>query len=649
MPAIMLVLLAGTAWANVALPHIFSDHMVLQQHQPIPVWGTADPGEQVSVILGKTTKTTITDAAGRWMVHFRALNAKPASEQTGLTLTVAGKNTITFRDVLIGEVWVCSGQSNMQWAVVQAANGPHEVDAAKYPSLRLFTVSMRTAATPQSDCDGTWVACTPDTVANFSAVGYFFGRALLQTRNVPIGLINTSWGGTVCEAWTSASALHAKLPEFDTTIDALPASFLAYQKMDEQHQQALTKLYDLEDDLTSAEKIAAPAHEDSTWKTIEIPATWESQGLSDLGIVWFRKTIAVPPAWAGKDLVLNLGPIDEVDHTWFNGTLVGGKGNSRRGETSFWNVPREYTVPGKLVKAGDNLIAIRVQNGFGAGGIEGASPETMYASLADGSDVTRIALAGTWRYWPEFLSPNLPPNPNGPNNPSVLFNAMISPLIPYGIQGAIWYQGESNADRAKQYRTLLPTMISDWRTHWQEGAFPFLIVQLANLTAATTEPVQSGWAELREAQFLTTRALPKVGLALTIDIGDANDIHPRNKQEVGRRLSLAARAIAYRERLVASGPIFTGMTVAEGKATLRFANIGKELVSRGETLKGFAVCGADRKFVHAQAKIVRNTVLVWADGVATPTAVRYDWANNPDGNLYNHDGLPAVPFRTDID
>lgn len=653
MVAVAALGLAANVQADVSLPHIFSDHMVLQQQKPIPVWGKADPGESVTVTFAGHKATAVADDKGAWVVRLPPLRA--ANNQAGQTLTVKGKNTVTFQDVLLGEVWVCSGQSNMQWAVGGSNNGPQEIAAAKYPQIRLFTVPNITAANPQDDCDGAWTVCTPETVGGFSAVGYFFGRHLHEQLKVPVGLINSSWGGTIAEAWTSAPALRAKLPEFNAALDALgkpddaaTKAFATYQEKLAERQKALETLYAKEDDLAAAGTFAAGTFDDSTWKSMALPGNWEVKELPNVdGIVWFRKSVTIPEAWAGKDIILRPGPIDEVDDCWFNGTFIDGKGRSRTNDTSFWNVPREYRVPGAQVKAGANVIAIRVIDCLGQGGPWGAAADTMFIELADGSDKTRLPLAGDWLYFAELVLPNVPPNPNTPNYPSVLFNAMINPLVPYGIQGAIWYQGESNVGRAKQYKTLLPTMISDWRTRWGEGDFTFLIVQLANFMARNTAPEDSGWAELREAQTFTTTALPQVGMATIIDIGDEKDIHPRNKQDVGLRLGLAARAIAYREPITYSGPLFHTMAVKDGKATLTFAHVGAGLKVKGDTLKGFAVCGTDKKYVWAQAKVEGETVVVWAEAVPQPVAVRYNWANNPEGNLYNAADLPAVPFRTD--
>jgi sialate O-acetylesterase len=647
-------LLGAAAMAAVTLPHVFSDHMVLQQGQPIPVWGTAAPGERVLVTLGKAKRQTKADTQGRWRVALPALRA--ARKQPGLTLTVAGTNTLTCSDVLIGEVWVCSGQSNMQWPTSATVNAEKELAGANFPQVRLFTVPNITAAAPKDDCGGNWLVCTPETAAGFSAVGFYFGRYLHQQLKVPVGLINTSWGGTICEAWTSADALRAKLPEFNAQLDALanPSMTLqqamaAYEKKLAERQEAVKAFYDLEDDLAGAAKTAAAGFDDSAWKTMALPGNWETKGLRDLdGVVWFRRTLTLPASWAGKEIILRPGPIDDVDNTWFNGTLVGGKGRERTGETAFWNIPREYRVPGNLVKAGANTLAIRVFDIAGAGGLWGAPADTMYAELADGSEKTRVALAGDWKYSVAYTLPNPPPNPAGPNYPSVLYNAMIAPLIPYPIRGAIWYQGESNAGRALQYRTLLPTMIADWRARWGVGEFPFLIVQLANFMARSSTPAESAWAELREAQALTVTALPNVGLATAIDIGEANDIHPRNKQDVGLRLGLAARAIAYKQQVPFSGPTFKAMTVKNGEAILTFDHTDDGLLVMGDGLKGFAIAGPDGKFVWAQARLAGNTVILRADGVKKPTAVRYAWGDNPDASLYNGAGLPAVPFRTDV-
>ena len=641
------------ASADVKLPSVLGDHMVLQQGVLVPVWGKADPGETVTVSFAGQTKQVAAGADGRWIVRLDALKADP--DQAGTAMTIAGKNTLTLQDVLIGETWICSGQSNMQFRLSGALNPKEEIAAANFPLIRLFTVPNRTAVVPQDDCVGKWVVCSPETGNGFSAVGYFFGRHLHQNLKVPVGLINSSWGGTVAEAWVGEEALRKDLPEFIPDLDKTKnpsdsdtQALADYKKVMLNINAEMERFYTVEEDLSGAEKIAAADFDDSAWKTMSLPGNWEIRGLPGLdGIVCFRKTIDIPAAWAGKDIMLHPGPIDEVDVTWFNGVQVGGRGCSRTHDVHYWNQARDYRVPGKLVKAGKNVIAIRVSDSAGEGGLWGAAPETMRVELADGSDKTLLPLAGDWTYFVE-LTLTLPPkpsNPESPNRPSVLFNGMINPLVPFALGGAIWYQGESNASRALQYRTLLPTLISDWRACF--GDFPFLIVQLANFKARAENPGESAWAELREAQTLTTTKLSKVGQALAIDLGDAKDIHPRNKQDVGRRLGLAAEAIAYGRPVAFSGPIFQSMQVSEGQAELSFTHLNGGLKVKGDVLQGFAICGADKKFVWAQARIQRDKVIVSAAEVPQPVAVRYAWGDNPDCTLFNGADLPAVPFRTD--
>ncbi len=653
MMAAALLGLCGVASADVKLPSVIGDHMVLQQGMPAPVWGKAEPGEAVTVVFAGQTKKAVTGADGRWIVKLDAMKATP--DQKGQDMTVTGKNTIKLQDVLIGETWICSGQSNMQFPLSGSLNSKEEIAAANFPMIRLFTVPNKTAFVPQDDCEGKWMVCSPETANGFSAVGYFFGRHLYQTMKLPVGLINTSWGGTIAEAWVSAEALKKDLPEFIPDLEkalnpneTYNKAIADYKNKMVDYDASVEKFYTLEEDLSGAVKTAALDFDDSAWKTMNLPGNWEIRGLPDLdGIVWFRKTLEIPATWAGKDIILRPGPIDEVEVSWFNGVQVGARGKSRTHDVQYWNQTRDYRVPGKLVKAGKNVMAVRVSDSNGQGGFWGAPAETMFVELADGSDKTQLSLAGDWKYSVEYKLPVRPSNPDTPNRPSLLFNAMINPLIPFALRGAIWYQGESNAGRALQYRTLLPTLIIDWRTRFGAGDFTFLIVQLANFMPRAESPKDSAWAELREAQTLTTTKLPKVGQALAIDIGDAKDIHPKNKQEVGRRLGLAAEVIAYDRKVPYSGPVFKSMQVSDGKAELSFTQIDGGLKVKGDALKGFAICGADKKYVWAQAQIKGDKVIVSAAEVTQPVAVRYAWGDNPECNLVNGADLPAVPFRTD--
>ena len=490
--------LSGAALADVALHSLFTDHMVVQQKMKIPVWGTAAPGEEVTVTLGKRKASATACDNGEWIVKLKPL--KPGAP---LELVVQGtNNTVTVKDVLVGEVWVCSGQSNMQFNVANSNNAEQEVAEAKYPGIRLFSVPRKVADTPQKTVEAAWQVCSPETIPNFSAVAYFFGRDIHKELGVPVGLIHTSWGGTPSEAWTSREKL-----------ESIP--------------------------------VAEPLY-----------ARW-------------KKTVADYP----KTLEA------------YNKKMAAWKAAAEKAKAEGKQAP--------------------------------AKPRPLYPPL------------------------------ESPHYPSNLYNAMIAPLLPYAIQGAIWYQGESNAGRAYQYRYLFPGMIEDWREAWGQGDFPFLFVQLANFRERQPDPVDDPWAELREAQLMTLD-LKNTGMAVIIDIGDAADIHPRNKQDVGKRLALAALAGTYGKRIPYSGPIYRSSYIRGDKVYIRFDHTNGGLtVKDGDTLKGFAIAGADRKFVWADAVIKGKKIVVSADSVPEPVAVRYAWQINPEASLFNGAGLPASPFRTD--
>lgn len=494
----LVMLSGGAVLADVRLPAVIGDNMVLQQGERVAIWGWAEPGEQVTATVSwsRAKPEATADQDGKWSFKIDAPKAGGPYK-----MTIKGKNEINLDDIMSGEVWVCSGQSNMQWTVQSSANAEQEIAAADYPNIRLFTVTRKVAREPQSDCEGSWTSCSPQTAPGFSAVAYFFGRELHKRLDVPVGLIHTSWGGTPAEAWTRREVLESDddfkpiLKRFDDAMARYPQAYKEYEQKIEEWKQA-------------------------------------------------------------------------VENAKTEGSRAPGR-------------PRE------------------------------------------------------------------PFGPSHPHSPSGLYNAMIAPLIPYGIQGAIWYQGESNAGRAYQYRTLFPAMITNWRQDWGQGDFPFLFVQLANFMQTKPDPGDSAWAELREAQTMTL-CLPNAGMATIIDIGEANNIHPKNKQDVGKRLALWALARTYGKDVVYSGPIYRSMKVEGGKIRLSFDHVGSGLVAGdGEALQGFAIAGADRKFVWAEANIDGRTVVVGSDQVASPVAVRYAWADNPVCNLYNKENLPAGPFRTD--
>jgi sialate O-acetylesterase len=495
-----LVFAAGVAGA-LEIPPVFTDGAVLQCDAPVPVWGRAEPGRTLSVSFAGQRHSAKAGEDGRWMVRLRPMKA--SRRPRPMVVKGAGSGRIVIEDVLVGEVWICSGQSNMAWPVRSSNDAKAEIAAAKYPRLRLITVPRRPIETPQHSFKGAWVACGPKTVASFSAVGYFFGREIHRELKVPVGLINTSYGGTPAEAWTSRGALEAE------------------------------------------------------------------ERLVPLLARWKKSVDAYDPEKAKAGYAQRLA-------TW---------------------------------------------------------KKAVEAARAEGRKPPR--------------RPRAPTDPRvSPHRPANLYNGMIAPLVPFAVRGAIWYQGESNAGRAEQYRTIFPTMIRDWRRTWGRDDLPFLFVQLANFKKASDVPGDSAWAEIRDAQAFTLRTVPATGMAVAIDIGAANDIHPRNKQDVGRRLALWALARTYGRDLVCSGPVYRGSTRRGNEMVIAFDHVGAGLVADGE-LRGFAIAGADRVFTWGTARIEGDTVVVSHPDVAEPASVRYAWADNPPCSLRNAEGLPASPFRTD--
>lgn len=651
--ALVVAVSAFTVYAAELKPLVhplFSDGAVLQRDVALPVWGWGTPGENISVEFAGQKKTTTVGADGKWMVKLDAMGA--STEPRLLSITGAGQNRKTqIADVLVGDLWLCSGQSNMEMGI-GACDVPEEIAAADYPLIRLLTVPKAVKYEPIETIACQWQHCSPATVAvggwsGFSAAGYFFGRDLYQALKIPIGLIHSSWGGTICEAWASAEGL-AGLDDFKERVAVVRAA-AEQQRSGGQQGDIIEKWY-VKHDQGTRDGWWSPELDDAAWKLMELPRSWEDGGLPGYdGIVWFRRDFVAPAAWAGKDLTLNLGVIDDIDTTYVNGVKVGSK--------EVCNQERTYRVQGALVKEGINVIAVRVLDTGGAGGINGQATQ-MRVGLAE-SEQPSISLAGAWKFKDTALISQLAGAPlsvaaNNPNVSTVLFNGMIAPLLPYAIKGAIWYQGESNGNRGKQYRSLLPAMITDWRAHFGVGDFPFYIVSLASFMPRAAEPVEHDWANLREAQAMTARNLKNCGLAITIDIGDERDIHPKNKMEVGRRLALAALAQTYGQKIEYSGPWYRNMKI-EGKQIRLHFDHAAGLVAKGGALKGFAIAGEDHKFVWAEAQVEpaagegqgNDTVVVSSANIAHPVAVRYAWDANPACNLYNAAGLPAVPFRTD--
>ncbi len=632
---LVILLFSHIALAQVILPPFFNCNMVLQQGIPIPVWGWASPGEKVSVTFNNKTVTAKAGKDGKWKVSLSPMNyGGPYS------MVIKGKNLRTIENILIGEVWVCSGQSNMEFNLSSAINGEAEIAASNYPEIRLFTVKKRIAQTPQENLEeGEWWDCSPISTPHFSAVAYFFGRELYQKLKVPIGLINTSWGGTVAETWTSPETI-ANNPDFAPMLENLKKVDLKeYGKSVEKEIRDRLGEYATSDQGTKNNQPvwAAPELDDQSWKTMPLPGYIEKNGLQGVdGIIWFRKTVEIDASQAGKAAKLELSKINDSDVTYVNGVKVGA--TDQKAEAK-----RSYVIPDGVLKVGKNNITVRVEDVGGSGGLYGSPNEMKIVT-----DTKNIPLAGDWKYKIGVVVVNTTLGPN--TYPTLLYNGMINPLVPYGIKGAIWYQGEGNAGRAFQYRRVFSDMIKDWRTKWNQGDFPFLFVQLANFMPADSLPVESTWAELREAQSMTL-SLPKTGMASAIDVGDALDIHPKDKQTVGKRLAISALNVAYHQDIENRGPVYNQMKVNGNKVEITFDHVGKGLNAKDKYgyVKGFTVAGANHKFYWASATITgARTVVISSPNVSDPVAVRYGWANNPDdANLYNSETLPADPFRTD--
>ncbi len=639
-------LLTQMLFSQVTLPPLFTDNMVLQQNSNAPIWGEAKPKSNIKIKTSwdKKEYTTLADNEGKWKVE---VNTPGAGGPYNIKIT--SNKSIILNNVLIGEVWLCSGQSNMEMPLAgwgKITNYESEIANANHPNIRLLQVKKATSNKPldsfEADADG-WMECTSANIPEFSATAYFFGRELNNNLDIPIGLIHTSWGGTPAESWVSESTL-SNMPEYIDRIKdfkSLPEDPEEQNKLFEEIEANWYKEIEARDFGIKDGVIAAqPNLDEGDWEATTIPGFWEYSSLPSFdGIVWYRKTIDIPKDWSGKELLLSLGAIDDNDITFFNGVEVG--------KTEGYFIEREYIISKDLVKGGKATIAVRVTDTGGDGGFN-SDKEKIFLSLNNNS-TQKIIIAGDWKYKASVDITQIPRKQiykhDHPHNPTTLYNAMIAPLLPYSIKGAIWYQGESNADRAYQYRTLFPLMIEDWRTQWQTE-FPFYFVQLANFMQTKDEPAESEWAELREAQLQTLR-LNNTGMAVSIDIGDATDIHPKNKQDLGKRLALGALKKTYNLDITDSGPIYKSYKIENAKIRIIFEESNSPLFVDGDKLTGFSIAGPDMKFHWAEAIIDGNEVVVSSPDIQYPVAVRYGWANNPICNLYNKAKLPASPFRTD--
>jgi sialate O-acetylesterase len=625
---------AVSAHAQLKLHPLFTDHVVLQRDVPVPVWGTAAKGEKVNVTFQGNTLAATANAKGEWEVKLPATPAGGPFE-----VTVAGRKERTvLNDVVFGDVWLCSGQSNMEWSVAQSNRFDEEQKAATDAQIRHFKVPRASSVSVQRTFrPADWQAASPQTVGDFTAVGYFFARELRKHHNVSLGLLNSSWGGTRLECWASLQANGYK-----TWADAK----VYHQAEEARRRTEVTKIHGeipAEDLGFQGGKAvwAAADFDDAQWKTLALPSWFWGDAKENFdGVFWIRKTFDLSAKAVSAEAVLNLGRFSDAASIWLNGTLL--DSTSRPTDRL-----RQFAVPANLLKNGKNVVALRIHDNGGSVGVWNENDEIFLETAAG-----RIALKGNdWRY--RLTKFQYIPEEQFDSAPSVLYNAMIAPLHKFPIKGILWYQGESNAwpmPGAYNYRSQLPQMVADWRKQWGLGDVPFLLVQLTCFGEDPDQPKESNWAVVRESQAVAAQRTPNAAMAVILDVGDPKDVHPRDKQTVGHRLSLAARKLAYGEPVTYQSPAYESMKVDGGVIRLKFKNTGGGLVAKDRYgyLKGFAVAGADKKFHWATARIEGDEVVVSCPSVPKPVAVRYAWANSPDdANLFSKEGLPVGTFRTD--
>lgn len=636
---------------GLTLASLFQDHAVLQRDRPLPVWGWTSPLVKVQVKLGKHTAFALSNADGDFFLHLPPL---PADGPHTLTVTVATTGeSVVIRDLLVGEVWLASGQSNMEWTLTKSLPLTSEViESAEYPLIRFFTVPTRAHLGPHRTVDGHWQTSTPDTAGEFSAVAFVFARRLHRELGVPIGVISSSWGGSMIQSWLSRSSLasNPKVCEWLADYEAVAWSQERWAKMETPEPDGRVSGMPADPgNIGVLHDWHQPGFDDTSWALMHLPGTWQSEGHRHSGVYWFRRIIEIPQSWVGRALTLHFGGIDKQDVSYVNGIEVGRTGKDR--EDQYWNIPRAYPIPASLVTSRTLLVAVRVYSFVYDGGFHGQGSD-LYIGPTDASEPT-IGLAGDWRYQCEhnlgLVTETHLMGHGERNSPHILFDNMIEPLAPYALRGAIWYQGESNASQAEIYARLLKDLVLDWRREWGQPDLAFHLVQLPNFQTAKEYQPESNWALLREAQTAAL-ALPGVGMAVTIDVGEAGDIHPKNKVPVGERLARSALARTYGQSMPPNGPLFDTLFVDnDGTIRCRFHQAGSGLTtSDGQPPRLFFIAGEDRVFQKAVARIEGTEVVVSHPSVPQPKSVRYAWADNPEScNLAGPDGLPAGPFRSD--
>lgn len=633
--AILIVLNYTTINAQIAVSNIFADNMVLQRNTPIPVWGTAKANEKIEVKFNTQIKKTKADKNGKWIIR---LNNETAGGP--YNLTIKASNTIQIKNVLVGEVWICSGQSNMEMPVGKqkewsVSNFEEVTAAANYPMIRQIKIMNAISSLPETDFNSSgWEICAPSTVGEFTAVGYFFAKSIHEKLKIPIGLINASWGGTNIETWISREGFESS-DEFKEMIAQMPKVNLdSISKLKVKgFDKRIEALQGGKINAASAVNFKESTFDDSKWPELDTPELWESQSLGEFdGVVWLRKSIIVSANDGNKEAILELAQVDDEDITYLNGVKIGSMNR--------YDSKRKYAIPSGILKEGINVIAVRVVDNGGAGGIYGEA-----ADLKLTIGYTIIPLNGKWKFQIESIKSATNEN----SLPSLCYNAMINPLIPFAFQGVLWYQGESNAPRAYQYRKAFPLMINDWRQKWNKPNFPFYFVQLATYKTTGNSNEGCDWAELQEAQTLTLK-VPNTGMAVTTDIGNPWDIHPGNKQDVGKRLAALALNNTYNIPMVCNGPMYKSMEISGNKIIVSFENIGTGLSTPNKYgyIYGFEIAGEDQIFHFAKGFIKDNKIILSSEEVANPIAVHFSWIGNAvESNLFNKEGFPAVPFRTD--
>lgn len=626
---IVVFLCALPIHSQVQLAHIFSDNMVLQRNVKIPIWGWAKSNEKITVSFHSQVKTTQADTSGKWMVYLDSESAGGPFE-----LEVKASNTLLLKNIVVGEVWLCSGQSNMEWTVGQSDHAADEIAHANYPLIRHIKINKEINSIPNSDIKSTtWQVCSPETVSDFSGVAYYYAKQLQDKLHVPIGLINASWGGTNIETWISREGFEGD-DEFKNMIATMPKtdfkSLLELKlKSSQQRIETIEKAPFTTVNIPNYKNLD---FDDSKWPEIQEPQLWEEQVLGNFdGIVWLRKKVVLTKAQIDSGVTLEIPAIDDNDITYVNGVKVG--------ETMGWDIKRVYAIPASQLLVGENSIAVRVDDYGGGGGMYGKASGL---KLVCGQD--SIALNGLWKFKVEFIKDGLNEN----EFPSLCYNAMIHPLLPFAFQGVLWYQGETNASRAFQYRKSFPLLITNWRQLWKRD-FPFYYVQLATFTTYGNSNEGCAWAELREAQSRALQ-LANTGMVVTTDIGNPASIHPINKQEVGKRLSAIALNSIYGTQMVCNGPSFKSVDFKDNQAMVSFDSIGTGLITfhREESVYGFEIAGENQVFYKAKAFLNSDNVVVYSEDVKNPKAVRYAWIGDASScNLFNKEGFPAVPFRSD--